>query len=142
MNATSRPFLEMSTALLERGYQIRFRAHGHSMAPTIRPDDVLLVDPVADRDVRVGDILLYRHGSGALAHRVVSIKRESRRATGFVLRGDALDACDAPITPDCILGRVVALERGGRSVALTGVRARIRQSARLTASRLRRRLRP
>ena len=106
-------FLNLSEDLLERGYRVRFRAAGTSMQPAIEDGDTITVAPVASTDVKRGDILLSTHGQRAIAHRVVDIHIAGSEIAAFLLRGDAKGACDAPVAPDQILGKVVAIERGG-----------------------------
>jgi signal peptidase len=86
------------------------------MHPTIRNGETITVVPLADSPVRNGDILLYRHGRGALAHRLVRTRPSSGESSKLIFRGDAADCCDQPIRFEQILGRVVAVERQGRSV--------------------------
>jgi len=70
---SSKAFQEISTELLTRGHSMRFHAEGGSMHPTIRDGEVIAVEFVEPRDVKRGDILLYRHAKRVLAHRVVAI---------------------------------------------------------------------
>jgi hypothetical protein len=117
-------FLDVSTELLLSGYGIRFRPGGQSMTPTIRDGEAVTVEPVKAADVRRGEIILYRTERGLIAHRVVSI-REAGAATGkrtFYLRGDASDGCDAPVSEEQIMGKIVAVERHGRKENLSGSR--------------------
>jgi hypothetical protein len=46
------------------------------MHPAIKEGETITVEPVAPFDIKRGDILLYFIGKKAIAHRVVSIKRE------------------------------------------------------------------
>jgi signal peptidase len=76
-----------------------------SMLPTVRPGDVLVVDPVAGR-VRVGQIVLLTDPSmpsGRVAHRVTSVQPDG----GFVTKGDANPTPDvAERTPADVVGTV------------------------------------
>jgi hypothetical protein len=54
-----------------------------------------------------------------MVHRVVDIHTAGSEIAAFVLRGDAKAACDAPVAPDRILGKVVAIEPCGRRAATT-----------------------
>ena len=42
--------------------------------------------------------------------------RSSSEALHFILRGDASDTCDLPVTPAQILGKVIAIERFGHRI--------------------------
>jgi phage repressor protein C with HTH and peptisase S24 domain len=106
-------FIETLKDLLARGHVVRFQADGWSMHPTIRYGEMITVEPLGESPVRTGDVLLYRHARTAIAHRLVRVT-----STELVLRGDAADCCDAPISSDQLLGRVVAVERRGRTVRI------------------------
>jgi hypothetical protein len=110
-------FVHLLEALLGGGHSVRFRAPGSSMHPTIRNGEAITVVPIGRSPVRVGDVVLYRRGHAAIAHRVVRV-RSSGRSVGFVLRGDAAYSCDRPIELAQVLGRVTAIERDGRRVRL------------------------
>ena len=112
------------------------------MYPTIRDGEAVTVEPIAAREAKPGDILLYRREHGVIAHRVVGITGEEDDDVGRVLtlRGDSLATCDAPVRAEQVLGRVISVERKGRKVKLTGRRAGIRRAARACATRLKREL--
>ena len=133
-------FQRLSTDLLQSGYGVRFRPGGFSMYPTIRDGEAVTVEPIHAHEVRRGDILLYRTMRGVIAHRVVSIAEDANAGRVFTLRGDSLAACDAPVNTEQVLGRVVSVERKGRTLNLGGRRARIRSAVYLRAMRLRKRL--
>ncbi len=130
-------FAEISESLLRRGLSVRFRAEGASMQPTIADGEPLIVAPF-DTDDRIarGDIVLCRLDAGLVAHRVVSVVRVNAIET-VTVRGDAKAACDAPVRRTDILAKVIAVERNGRRVALTGLRARARYVINRTSLRIR-----
>jgi signal peptidase I len=132
----SEAFQELSASLLADGYGIRFRANGTSMLPLIGDGEVIIVEPLPARRVRRGDILLYLKGRGVIAHRVVKIEKANGEPCRFTLRGDTSATADAPVKATEILGRVCAVERDGRRIALSGYRARwrwLRRQARAQA---------
>lgn len=107
----TKAFLDVSERLLSAGYGVRFRAHGGSMRPAIRDGETVTVEVVEPAAVKPGDVLLYRHKHRPVAHRVVQIHQDGDAVVAFVLRGDAKAACDAPVKPEQILGRVLLPER-------------------------------
>ncbi len=145
-------FIDMSTELLRQGKNVRFRAPGLSMHPAIREGETIIVAPVTPVDIKRGDILLYLAGMKVIAHRVVSIKREKSDSTShssaqsnaltpqiiFTLRGDASAICDDPVEGKQVLGKVVSVERHGRSIDLYSTRARVLHIAYTWASHLKR----
>jgi len=111
-------FIHVLEALLSGGLSVRFRAPGCSMYPTIRNGDAITVVPLGRSPIRVGEVVLYRKGPAAIAHRVIRVQSIAGRAAGLVLRGDAAQSSDGPIEPAQVLGRISAIERDGRTVHL------------------------
>jgi signal peptidase I len=130
--------LDLSTELLGRGKRVRFRAPGRSMYPTIRENEAITVEPVAPQDVKVGDIILYRSEQSVVAHRVMRIETGKGDTLRFILREDTLGTLDAPVEAEQILGKVVSVERAGRSIDPYSMRAKARLLVHTVASRLKR----
>ncbi len=139
-------FLDLSAALLRCGHSVRFHAEGQSMQPTIRAGEAITVAPVMPAQIKRGDIVLYRSARSVTAHRVVRIKRNKRSTqssvlspqSSFILRGDASNTCDEPVEAEQVLGRVVAVERAGRRIALGRRWTRVWGQGRMCAARLKR----
>ena len=104
------------------------------MYPSIREGELITVGPVEASDVKLGDIVLYRSERGLIAHRVVEIA--SRDSREFRLQGDASLSCDRPVAAEQILGRVVGVQRNGRSVGLASRGAKMWHQARRLVSGL------
>ena len=126
---------DLSAELLGGGYEVRFRAPGQSMHPVIREGDALIVRPVSPEAVRKGDIILYRWPQGVIAHRVVAVDKADGGKNRLLTRGDAAGAPVEAVTPDQVLGKVVAAERKGRRIALYGIRVKVRRLLQPLASR-------
>jgi signal peptidase I len=95
------------------------------MHPTIRHGDVITVEPVAPSNLKKGDIILYRFQNGLIAHRIVNIEEKNGCGLTFILRGDASVTDDAPVNPEQVLGKVVCLERGHRSIDPYSLKVRL-----------------
>ena len=130
-------FADVSTNLLRRGHRVRFRAPGWSMHPTIKDGETIMVEPVAPSAVKTGDIILYQFDSGVVVHRVVRVEKNNGTPL-FILRGDALGSHDEPVAVEQVLGKVVFVERNGRSMNPYGWKSRIFLRAHTCASRLKR----
>ena len=126
----SRTFAVFCEELLSRGYRVRFRAQGASMRPNIVENDAVIVAPVTDSAVRQGDVLLTQGESGLKVHRVV---QQNLTAGTFVTRGDSGQENDPPASLS--LGRVVAIERAGRTITTVGLASRV--AAKLNSTLLR-----
>jgi len=111
-------FAELAAEVLSRGAAVRFRAHGRSMFPTVRDGDVVTVQPVEPRALRVGDIAFHAAGGGRpVAHRLLA---RSGHGAGLSFRtcGDSDPGPGEVVGAEAVLGRVVAVERGGKLTRL------------------------
>jgi len=131
-------FTETSVELLRGGKSVRLRAPGWSMHPTIRDGEAITVQPVDAAAVKRGDIVLYRCDRGVIAHRAVRIEKRAGDNPLFVLRGDGLGAVAEPVEPDQVLGRVVSVERDGRTIDPDNWRMYLSRKVRFFGSRLKR----
>ena len=131
---TDKLLLELSNDLLRNGQSVRFSAPGRSMYPTIREGESITVQPVSPSAVQKGDIILYRWQQGVIAHRIVGIENPKGDSSRFVLRGDASGACAESVIPEQILGKVVAVDRGGRRIDLYSTRLKIERMLRAWAA--------
>ncbi len=108
------------------------------MYPSIGEGELITVEPVVPSDVQLGDIILYRSARGLIAHRVVGSSPTQSSVLSphhfFLLRGDASLCCDQPVAASQILGRVVFVQRDGRSVALASPGAQMWHKGRRLAS--------
>jgi hypothetical protein len=108
------------------------------MYPTIRENEAITVEPVEPRHVKVGDIVLFRSGESVVAHRIMRIEGGKGETLRFILREDTLGTLDQPVAAEQILGKVVSVERGGRSIDPYSTRSRVRLLVHTIGSRLKR----
>jgi signal peptidase I len=141
-NLSFHNFEQVCTELLRQGYKVKFGAPGDSMYPTIHDGDLITVQPIKPSKVVVGDIILYRHVNGVTAHRVIDIKAPQSSDLSpqhlFTLRGDAAIVFDDPVHADQILGKVVSIERNGRTLDPYCLRIKLFYQTRRLASRIKR----
>jgi hypothetical protein len=141
-NLTPHNFVRIFNELLRQGHQVKFKAPGHSMYPTIYDGDLITVEKKKPSDICVGDIILYHHENGVVAHRVINIQapQSSVHSTQhfFLLRGDAAIHDDAPVSSEQILGKVVSIERNGRRIDPYRLRIQLHYYSRRLASRIKR----
>lgn len=117
MTLSSAELSSLSRDVLSAAVLIRLQAPGNSMRPTIRHNDIILVETL-ETVVRLGDIVLFLSAASRLtAHRVVMVDEQR----GYLMRGDANQACDGWIGSEQILGRVVAIQRGRKTIAVNRV---------------------
>jgi len=80
------------------------------MLPAIRPGDVLTVKRHRSDELEPGQVILYSRNGRLTAHRIIKLP------LGFVLtQGDSLPTLDPPVNTQEVVGRVVSIQRNGRS---------------------------
>ena len=86
------------------GYSL-FEVQTGSMHGTIEAGDWIVVK--STKDVKIDDIITYKHGKDFITHRVKEIYKGS-----YVTKGDANSSKDEPIDRDQVVGRVVKTLHG------------------------------
>ena len=94
------------------GAQHWFPVEGKSMFPLLRKGDTILVNCGRDQ-VQRGSVVLFSQKGRLIAHRVWRITND-KGSLILVTKGDSRGTFDAPLPEERIIGRVVAVERGGR----------------------------
>ena len=108
--------LEDAAALMNEGHEVCFTPLGNSMLPFIRGG----IDPVRLRkmpSVAVGDILLVRYKGKYVLHRLIALEGEQ-----LTLMGDGNIRGTEQCRLEDVLGTVVAIERGGKTIQPTSGR--------------------
>ena len=81
-----------------------------SMEPRYPPGTLLFVRPVAQADIKIGDVITYQIQSGqpaVISHRVIAINNPANGTRTFILKGDNNSAADpAAVIPAQIKGRL------------------------------------
>lgn len=96
------------------GQRHDFPVQGSSMEPLLRPGDVV---EVVHRPgpLHCGDVIVFKQGDSVVVHRLL---RQNRKRGRFLARGDNRLDADPPVTAADVVGRVVAVRRGSRTVRL------------------------
>ena len=93
---------------------MRFAARGGSMAPGILHGEVVVVAPIGNDPVELGEIVLVASkAEGLMVHRVIEVRGDGP-GMRIVTRGDASQIADKPTGRDEILGKVIRIEGGAR----------------------------
>ena len=88
----------------------------NSMSPYIKEGDVVLVQH-ASRRFRVGNVIVFKRADDLVAHRVVSVRGRGED-TIYRTKGDNLRSFDAPVHQSSVLGVVICIRKGDKSVHL------------------------
>ena len=94
--------------------EVRLRALGTSMVPSILPGDLLSVQRASMDQISPGEVVLYERQGRLYAHRVVGSTGGSSRSAQLITRGDRLGYDDPPVSEAELLGRVTTIERASR----------------------------
>jgi signal peptidase I len=89
----------------------RFRVSSDSMAPTLRPGDLIDLHAVAADEIVPGDLVVIKIGSTLLCHRAVDRYTASDGQQWIVTRGDVGVGHDPPVAADDVIGRVHCVRR-------------------------------
>jgi hypothetical protein len=137
-NSANRIARTLAEEVLQTFGQVRLRAFGTSMAPSILPGDFISVQRAELDDISFGEVVLFSREGRLFIHRVVNRNVASSADISFesrlITRGDRLCHDDPPIRSVELLGRVVSIQRGTQRLKPTLPRGRWRQ---LVASVLR-----
>ena len=103
------------------GGSATIRVVAPSMFPWIRPGDQAFVRRYDFSQINSGDVILYERANRLFVHRVIG--RITRPGLGgavslLVVKGDALDRPDAPVSAKEFLGRAIRIHRGKRHIDL------------------------
>ncbi len=107
---------EFFKEILKRRGSISLKAFGGSMRPLIRSGDFLTIQPIDSDNLRIGDILAFRKDSIlniTIAHRLVD-----KKGSFLITKGDAHIRPDSPILQEKLLGKVIKIEREGRTIEI------------------------
>jgi signal peptidase I len=103
------------------GGSATIRVVATSMFPWVRPGDQAFIRRYNFSQINLGDVILYERANRLFIHRV--IRRITRPSLGgevslLVVKGDALDRPDAPVSAKEFLGRAIRIHRGKRHIDL------------------------
>lgn len=91
--------------------EVRLKAGGGSMLPVLWPGDLVTVQRCDFAGLEPGQIVLHSKNEILTLHRIARIA-----ADHLITRGDSLPRHDPPVMPSEILGQVVSISRGGRTI--------------------------
>ncbi len=89
---------------------------GRSMLPLLRHGDQAWIEHGCANPHR-GEIIVFRDENKLTIHRIIRLSHDSGKLL-FITKGDNFFKFDAPVTPEQILGRVVAVQRGKQRIMI------------------------
>ncbi len=106
---------ELASEVVGQGGGFCFGAHGRSMLPFVRDGARLTIVGADSTLLRVGDIIVYRAGNRLLAHRIVRVDWSEAHPRLYA-RGDASSGLPEEVHPEQVLGLVVQVTHGTRTI--------------------------
>ena len=107
--------VDLIITVLEKGSAFRFQAKGSSMTPFIKDGDVITLESIQGKKILRGDVVavISPTPEKLRVHRVVKISKGS-----YTIKGDNVSRIDGTFEKAQILGRVIKVERGARTIQL------------------------
>lgn len=109
--------LDFAETLLNEKNRLSFRMKGYSMFPTLREGDIGTVAKCSGRDVRVGDIVIFRIENKLIAHRLIEVRMQDGEQI-FIAKGDKNAFADLPFTEKELEGKLENVKRGKREFSV------------------------
>jgi signal peptidase I len=92
------------------------------MIPAIWPGDTVIIKRQNPEELRSGDVVLAERDGSFVVHRVQHVRQEAGQVH-FETQGDSVPQPDPVGTREQILGKVIAVQRGGRTVGIKSRRS-------------------
>jgi hypothetical protein len=110
---------ELAASFLREGKHARFSVTGESMRPFIRSGDIVLAIPASEAIFERGDAVFATLENGTfMVHRIIQLATKKGTPLQLRLAGDGMLGHDHEIAADAIIGKIVAIERDGKSIGL------------------------
>jgi len=116
--------LDWAEILIDNDHQLQLRMQGYSMFPTLQPGDKGLVQKCSIRDIKIGDIIVFRTNNQFVAHRLIRIEQLGGD-TLYICRGDQNGFDDKPIRKFEIVGKLISFERNHKFVSVNDLKMKV-----------------
>lgn len=104
--------------LLQEGKNIQIKHQGYSMYPVLVPGrDEAIIEPVQNKELKRGDVVLYRRDSEVTGGILVLHRIWKRADDGFYMVGDNQKEIEGPLRADQIKGIMAGLIRNGKYIS-------------------------
>lgn len=105
------------TNAFAKGFQ-KFMHQGNSMNPILTDRNQILVKAVSLQDLRLGDIIVYKNKDQFIAHRFLYRNFRKDNIMEIVAKADDSSERDEPFSLNCLLGKIVEINRKGKTLNL------------------------
>lgn len=105
--------------LLAQGNSIQIKPQGYSMYPVLVPGrDEVVVEPIAERKLKRGDVVLYRRVAADTEHILVLHRIWKVKEDGIYLVGDNQREIEGPLMRSQMKGIMVGMYRKGKYISV------------------------
>lgn len=105
--------------ILLQGNSIQIKPQGYSMYPVLVPGrDEAVVEPVEDRKLKRGDVVLYRRVAENTEHILVLHRIWKVKSEGIYLVGDNQKEIEGPLMRNQIKGIMAGMYRKGKYISV------------------------
>ncbi len=94
---------EVFISLLQQGKEVKIPVYGLSMFPFYLPGDIVRVSKVSFKELRKGDVVIFKSGNKLVAHRLLKIDKKNNI---LICKGDGLVRKDGVVVYKDLLGVV------------------------------------
>ncbi len=126
-NGIEEHLLDFVETLLNDNNRLSFRMKGYSMFPTLREGDVGVVSKCSPREVKVGDIVVFRSGNKLIAHRLIKITDKEGQQI-FIAKGDKNSFNDEPFSASQLEGKLETITRSKKTFKVDNFGMKFRRS--------------
>lgn len=112
----NRLIVDFAESILENDQYVSIKMKGYSMYPTLRPDDIGVIEHCAPENLKTGDIIVFKSNRHLVAHRLIAIKKENNNFQ-FTAKGDKNSFTDPVFSQETLVGRIKELERKGKKIS-------------------------
>jgi hypothetical protein len=95
--------------------ELKLKVNGTSMSPFIKLGDTVFAKREPLATLAIGDVLVFTRENDIVTHRLVRIGSD-----GYYCKGDNTHIPDPVVRDEQIIGKVFAIERAGKRIALDG----------------------
>jgi hypothetical protein len=108
------PYQRLALEMASQAPVLRLRINGSSMAPLLQDGESVIIQAIKTEALCPGDVIAFRRNAEIITHRLVAIRLQE-----VLTMGDNLYELDPPVSPEMILGHVIALERDEHQISLS-----------------------
>jgi len=101
-----------------------YKTTGFSMWPFLKSGERLVVKKMPIKELKIGDIILYRGNNQLVCHRLIKKVKTKERCLLYA-RGDNSNYSPELVTEEIFLGKAISIIKNGKIISLDGRKQRL-----------------